>query len=104
VRVLRPPLPLEVLTRGTADDDPATLQPIEIRTPVVEEGNGKRPRLDGAVKVASGPWSLEEGWWNGDPAERAERDYWDVEIAGSGIYRIYRERGSGGWFADGVYD
>lgn len=101
VRVLRPPLALEVLTRGTADDSRQTLQPVEIHTPV-HDGDGKRLRIDGAVKVASGPWSLEEGWWN--DAERAERVYWDVEIAGSGLYRIYRERSSGDWFADGVYD
>ena len=32
------------------------------------------------------------------------RDYWDVELEGGGIYRIYRDRQSAEWFADGVYD
>jgi hypothetical protein len=34
---------------------------------------------------------------------RTGRDYWDVELPG-GIYRIYRERATGEWFADGIYD
>jgi len=105
VRVLRPPVEIEVLTRGDAagedaGEDAGRLQPVEIRaTPREEEA--KRPRVEGPVKVASGPWGLEEEWWADDPAGR---DYWDVEIAGRGLYRIYRERASGAWYADGIYD
>ena len=51
--------------------------------------------------MAAGPWSLEEGWWTDAPADR---DYWDVELSDGGLYRIYRERAAGAWFADGVYD
>jgi hypothetical protein len=51
--------------------------------------------------VASGPWRLESDWWEEDPARR---DYWDVELAGGGLYRIFRDRDSGEWFADGMYD
>lgn len=91
VRVLRPPLNLEVI----ADD-----QPQEVRT-IVSDESEKRPRIEGHVKVASGPWGLEEGWWSEDPVGR---EYWDVELAGGGIYRIYRDRASGEWFADGIYD
>jgi hypothetical protein len=43
---------------------------------------------------------LEEGWWTEEPTGR---DYWDVELTG-GIYRIYRDRATGEWFADGIYD
>lgn len=93
VRVLRPPLGLEVI----AEDD---ARPLEVRTPANEESE-RRPKLEGRVKVASGPWGLEEGWWTDDPTGR---DYWDVELAGGGIYRIYRERTTGEWFADGIYD
>jgi len=32
------------------------------------------------------------------------RDYWDVELTAGGIYRIFRERQTGDWFADEVYD
>ncbi|MFL6200446.1 MAG: hypothetical protein ACJ76J_14810 [Thermoanaerobaculia bacterium] len=91
VRVLRPPLGLEVIS----DDQ----QPVEVRT-LVQDESEKRPRVEGRVKVASGPWGLEEGWWTEEPTGR---DYWDVELTG-GIYRIYRDRASGEWFADGIYD
>jgi protein ImuB len=59
------------------------------------------PRIQGLVRVASGPWTLEEGWWNEAPVER---DYWDVELSGGRLYRIYCDRAGGDWFADGMYD
>lgn len=92
VRVLRPPLGLEVLSEEQS--------PVDVRT-VVHDESEKRPRIEGRVKVASGPWGLEEGWWTEEPTGR---DYWDVELTGGGIYRIYRDRGTGEWFADGIYD
>ena len=67
----------------------------------VSSAQGATPRVQGLVRVAAGPWSLEEGWWRGEPVER---DYWDVEISGGGLYRIYRDRRTGDWFADGMYD
>ncbi len=94
VRVLRPPLPLEVLVEETGGV-PRSLGP----RPGVDPAG--RPRLEGRVRVASGPWELEEGWWSDAPVER---EYWDVELAAGGIVRIYRERASGDWFADGLYD
>ncbi len=101
VRVLRPPLGLEVLSEGARDDAPeGELKPVEVRTAVSGESE-KRPRIEGRVKVASGPWGLEEGWWTEEPTGR---DYWDVELATGGIYRIYRDRARGEWFADGIYD
>jgi len=96
VRVLRPPVELEVITNGSAEGE----APVEIRTPA-SEAAAKRPRVEGEVKVASGPWGLEEDWWAEDPIGR---DYWDVELAGRGLYRIYRERATGVWYADGIYD
>ncbi len=124
VRVLRPALAIEVITDSferhvsstgeTADalaDEVAeptteyasarsTERPLSIKTLADEEAT-KKPRIEGRVQVASGPWGLEEDWWS---AERLERDYWDVELASGGLYRIYRDRGSGDWFVDGVYD
>ncbi|MEE8137686.1 MAG: DNA polymerase Y family protein [Thermoanaerobaculia bacterium] len=106
VRVLRPPVPLEVLTepfrageRNGATVD-GTAPPREILS-IAGEATAKRPRLQGRVKVASGPWTLEEEWWSESPAER---DYWDVELTDGGLYRIFRERRTGEWFADGIYD
>jgi len=67
----------------------------------VASETGARPRIQGLVRVAAGPWSLEEGWWNDKPVER---DYWDLELSGGGLYRVYRDRTTGDWFADGMYD
>ncbi len=102
VRVLRPPVPLEVLTAGNgrreAEDEPERdNRPIALKTLALEAA----PPISGPVRVAAGPWSLEEGWWTEAPADR---DYWDVELTGGGLYRIYRERSDDKWFADGVYD
>jgi hypothetical protein len=62
---------------------------------------GAQPPISGTVRVASGPWSLEDGWWSSEPADR---DYWDVELSDGALYRIYRDRATGVWFADGIYD
>ena len=101
IRVLRPPVPLEVLTGPTAPDEAAApLVPCEVSS-TLQEGTAKRPRIEGRIKVASGPWGLEDEWWS---EGATERDYWDIELARGGLYRIYRQRTSGEWFADGVYD
>lgn len=138
VRVLRPPLPIEVVTgrsdpvsppsplgptvpkqgpadqhgtagepgppgiptvdHGTAPTDRA--RPLTI-TPLAREEEAKRLRIEGRIRLASGPWELEEAWWGEDARQR---DYWDVELEGGGLYRLYRDRRSDEWFADGVYD
>jgi len=90
VRVLRPPVELEVIT----DDGPGT------RLVSLASGTGATPRIQGLVRVAAGPWRVEDGWWSDSPAER---DYWDVELSGGGLYRVFRD-GEGEWFADGLYD
>lgn len=95
VRVLRPPLVVEVIT-GSVEAG----SPVEVRTVAAEE-TAKRPRIEGRVQVASGPWGLEEGWWEEAPLWR---DYWDVELTGGGLYRLFRDRRSGDWFVDGIYD
>lgn len=110
VRALRPPLPLEVITEGPAPGtasngaaNPATARPVEVR-PVVANGGedaARRMEIRGGVRVAAGPWALEEGWWTDDPADR---EYWDVELFGGSVYRMFRDRTTGDWFADGIYD
>ena len=111
VRVLRPPVALEVLTSSGAVG--AGLGPARACDIVTDAGGPEgrpyalksapdaAPRIDGSVRVAAGPWSLEDGWWSDAPADR---DYWDVELSDGGLYRIYRDRADGAWFADGVYD
>ena len=75
--------------------------PNSMRLISIASESGATPRIQGLVRVAAGPWTLEEGWWNATPVER---DYWDVELGGGRLYRIYRERTTGDWFADGMYD
>ena len=132
VRVLRPAIEIEVITDGKAPEGnmPEELEPSAFSQPVARpialrptaasaamhsshypiaptNGHGKRhavavrPRIEGTVRVASGPWNLEESWWSEQPVAR---DYWDVELTEGGVYRIYRDRTAGSWFADGVYD
>jgi len=72
-----------------------------LRLVSVASESGATPRIQGLVRVAAGPWTLEDGWWNDQPVER---DYWDLELSGGGLYRVYRDRKTGDWFADGMYD
>jgi protein ImuB len=141
VRVLRPPVPLEIIveeadsrskiqdprppanppydqtgdrpnsSRGTlhrSEEDADGAPIFDLRSSIfnqrlvsVASVAGAAPRIQGLVRVAAGPWSLEEGWWTAEPVER---DYWDVELSGGGLYRIFRDRNSGDWCADGMYD
>jgi hypothetical protein len=39
-----------------------------------------------------------------EQARATFRDYWDVELSDGALYRIYRDRKTGAWFADGIYD
>jgi hypothetical protein len=73
----------------------------DLRLVSVASDTGAKPRIQGLVRVAAGPWSLEDGWWSAEPVGR---DYWDVELSGGGLYRIYHDRTTGDWFADGMYD
>ncbi len=90
VRVLRPAIELEAIL----DEKGA---PVELKTIRLRR---EQPGLAGHVRVASGPWKLEQRWW----VERADRRaYWDVELSDGALYRIY-EDAAGRWFADGIYD
>ncbi|HEX2164788.1 MAG TPA: hypothetical protein VHM02_12625, partial [Thermoanaerobaculia bacterium] len=79
---------------------PSAAHPLSL-APAPGADEPRRLKLRGRVRVASGPWGLEDEWWSESPAER---DYWDVELAAGPLVRIYRERSTGDWFADGVYD
>ncbi len=105
IRVLRPPVPLEVIVEESYQlperqtTTPPTLQASEApsvpackRLTSVSSESGVKPHIQGLVRVAAGPWSLEEGWWKDEPIDR---EYWDVELSGGGLYRIYRDCRSG---------
>jgi protein ImuB len=99
VRVLRPPVALEVLVDDRQQPVSLSAEPAAVS----RESSEKRSRtaIAGRVEVASGPWRVEEGWWT---EEAVDRDYWDVELGDGGVYRIYRDRSSEAWWADGIYD
>src|SRR5262249_40240381 len=83
VRVLRPPVPLEVIVGepavGSNPPHPNPLPPTRGKRECLRgqgEGGDLFPHLlslksspdaalaiAGSVRVAAGPWSLEEGWW-----------------------------------------
>jgi protein ImuB len=126
VRVLRPAIELEVSTRPVASASnaggsaacPGFLRPlprpalaaaarvvVPVRSRSSSRGAPSSPpvtiQVEGAVRVASGPWELEEGWWTEAPVRR---EYWDVELDAGGLYRVYRDRETQRWFLDGIYD
>ena len=114
VRVIRPALALDVdaetgkPARITAKEEvvsPEIPSPLHLgrQAGVRFHANGteKAKRIEGTVRVASGPWRLEEGWWSEEPVDR---EYWDVELSDGGLYRIFRDGRRGEWFADGIYD
>jgi len=83
VRALRPPRPVQVF----CDRD----------RPDFVRGDG----LGGRVVGAAGPWRIVAEWWS---EAACARYYYDLELTDGGVYRCYRDRGSDGWFVDGVYD
>ena len=87
---------LEVIVEEKQGSE-SELQPTRIRALEPK----KTMPLDGPVRIASGPWTMEEGWWSDSPTSR---EYWDLELVRGGIYRVYRDRRDGRWFADAVYD
>lgn len=87
-RVFRPPLPVEVITRGTNGD---------LRITAIN-GAGD---LSGPVRTASGPWKIEAEWWADAPQAR---EYWDVELENGGVYRVFQNEQSSEWFVDARYD
>lgn len=87
LRVFRPPASIEVVCdRGRPD---------------FVRGSGATEKFGGRVVTLGGPWRLSGEWWRDSSFAR---DYYDAELSDGGVYRIYRERQSGEWFADGVYD
>jgi protein ImuB len=83
VRVFRPPMPVEVLMNG------------EQITSVKGEGD-----VCGAVRTYSGPWKVESNWWTEAPAAR---EYWDVELDGGNVYRLYQAE-TKEWLVDARYE
>ncbi len=61
----------------------------------------RAPGVGGNVVEAAGPWRTSGEWWS---EKRWARDEWDLELTDGGVYRVYLELRSRGWFVEGVYD
>ncbi len=100
---------LEESTPGDIDTSSQTASIMEVREAPASRyrRSGKKPsgsrrlRIQGHVRIAAGPWSIAEGWWTESPIDRV---YWDIELDHGDIYRVYRDRKTDQWFADGIYD
>jgi hypothetical protein len=108
VRTFRPPIPIEVTTREAAGDDVriASIRSIADAEPPSPASNarnrieaGAKVEIGGTVRICSGPWRIEEGWWSDRPDIR---EYWDVELERGGVYRVFR--GGSEWFVDARYE
>ncbi len=112
VRTFRPPIPIEVTTRETGDDKSMQIASIRSLAESVSESpstiRDARPRVEvggkveiaGTVRICSGPWSVEEGWWSDRPDIR---EYWDVELERGGVYRVFQGT-EAEWFVDARYE
>jgi protein ImuB len=105
LRILRPPRQIRVqLTEGR----PSKL--------AGAGRNGDREDLRGKILWSAGPWRSSGDWWTeqaaqknaGEEAHAWNREEWDIALAnddaGVALYRIYRDVGTGEWFADASYD
>ena len=56
--------------------------------------------LDGMPHCVAGPERIEGGWWDGLDATR---DYYVAEGGAGARLWVYRDRGSGSWFLQGLW-
>ena len=82
LRRFRPPLFARVTLRS---GEPAFISFLKVRS---------------EIERAAGPWRTAGEWWT---ADSWTRDEWDIEIP-QGIFRLYQDLKSGGWFVEGNYD
>jgi protein ImuB len=55
----------------------------------------------GTVQQAAGPWRGCGGWWT---PQAWNRDEWDVALSDGTVCRLFRDRDTGQWCLDGVFD
>jgi protein ImuB len=51
----------------------------------------------------AGPWRSSGAWWT-LVAAGWDRDEWDLELADGAVYRLSRNRVSGSWDIEGLFD
>jgi protein ImuB len=57
--------------------------------------------LAGRVVQVAGPWRVQGDWWHDGTYAR---DYYDAQLGDGGVYRLYRDLATHGWYVDGFYD
>ncbi|MEP6960886.1 MAG: hypothetical protein ABI995_02350 [Acidobacteriota bacterium] len=70
----------------------------------MESGVPKRlytQMFQGRIVQVAGPWRSSGDWWI---PEAWSRDEYDLLLSDGALYRMYRDRGLGAWFVEGVYD
>lgn len=55
----------------------------------------------GPVLCMAGPWYIGSGWWSETPEAGA---FYDVEVRGHGLFRLWHDLLSDQWFVEGWYD
>lgn len=106
LRIFRPSRPICV---QMAEGRPCKLA---MSTPDAERND-----LEGKILWSAGPWHSSGDWWaeqsasksNSEESQVWDREEWDIALANDGdssvaLYRIYRDTGTGQWFADAHYD
>jgi protein ImuB len=70
---------------------------------VAVEAAGERPtRVDARrVLACAGPWRASGEWWD---AEAWAREEWDVVLGDGALCRVVRDRLTGHWYLDALYD
>jgi protein ImuB len=105
-RALRPPRSARVQTGAGGQPGSVSLGSLPARrgagTHAAQRGEAERSSRDGLrVLQVAGPWRFFGEWWGDAPFAR---DYWDVQLADGGVYRLYHDLAHGAWFVDGIYD
>jgi protein ImuB len=65
--------------------------------------SGTRGLPGGPVSASAGPSRSSGHWWKDAPRRTWDRDEWEVELA-NGVYRLSRDRVTGRWEIEGVFD
>ncbi len=91
-----------------------TVQICEGRPASLAAASDRQGQLQGKVMWSSGPWRSSGDWWTEIAKEEQsgpwDREEWDIALAPTGdnesvaLYRIYRNLGTGTWYADASYD
>ncbi len=82
--------------------------PVAVRV-TVDRGGPAHVAIDrrgmpgGPVEQRAGPWRTSGAWWDSG-GTAWDRDEWDVALGDGSLCRLFRDRVSGRWFVEGIFD